>query len=202
MSAAVQTRLDLAALEGGVACFGTRSPTHAVAVLDVVGAEVGLASADDATQEELLAGRAQLLNAQTSPFQVLVSAEPIDLEDHLRRVQARAALLPERLRAIALDYLGFVPSLAHQRTLLEQRLALLQRQLLTQEAQLRRKLAPFLDAGFCDGAMPEELADTAQQRLFIGVRTMAGPRTATVGPAHARMVAEADEPPCGTTPGC
>ncbi len=45
--------------------------------------------------------------------------------------------------------------------------------------------------------MPQELADTAQQRLFIGVRTMAGPRTATGAPAHARMVAEADEPPCG-----
>ncbi len=119
MSAAVQTRLDLAALEGGVACFGTRSPTHAVALLDVVGAEAALATADDATQEELLAGRAQFLNAQTSPFQVLVRAEPIDLEGHVRRVQARAALLPERLRPIALDYLGFVPALAHQRTLLE-----------------------------------------------------------------------------------
>src|SRR5712691_3625312 len=119
MSAAVQTRLDLAALEGGVACFGTRSPTHAVALLDVVGAEAALATADDATQEELLAGRAQFLNAQTSPFQVLVRAEPIDLEGHVRRVQARAALLPERLRPIALDYLGFMPALAHQRTLLE-----------------------------------------------------------------------------------
>src|SRR5712691_3132167 len=119
MSAAVQTRLDLAALEGGVACFGTRSPTHAVALLDVVGAEAALATADDATQEELLAGRAQFLNAQTSPFQVLVRAEPIDLEGHLRRVQARVELLPERLRPIALDYLGFMPALAHQRTLLE-----------------------------------------------------------------------------------
>ncbi|MDQ6673255.1 MAG: hypothetical protein M3069_21365, partial [Chloroflexota bacterium] len=119
MSAAVQARLDLAALEGGVACFGTGSPTHAVALLDVVGAEGALASADDATQEELLAGRAQFLNAQTTPFQVLVRAEPIDLEGHLRRVQARVELLPEALRAIALDYLGYVPALAHQRTLLE-----------------------------------------------------------------------------------
>ena len=56
---AAQARLDLAALEGGIACFGTRSPTHAVTLLDVVGAEAALASADDATQEELLAGRAQ-----------------------------------------------------------------------------------------------------------------------------------------------
>ena len=28
-------------------------------------------------------------------------------------------MLPEALRAIALDYLGFLPALAHQRTLLE-----------------------------------------------------------------------------------
>ncbi len=115
----MQERLDLAALDGGVACFGTHSPTHAVALLDVVGAETALASADDATQEELLAGRAQFLNAQTTPFQILVRAEPIDLEGHLRRVRARVESLPEALRAIALDYLGFLPTLAHQRTLLE-----------------------------------------------------------------------------------
>src|SRR6266550_2488336 len=118
-AAAVQARLGLAALEGGVACFGSRSPTHAISLLDLVGAEAELATADDATQEELLAGRAQFLNAQTSPFQVLVRAEPVDLEGHLRRVQARAELLPEALRAIALDYLGFLQTLAHQRTLLE-----------------------------------------------------------------------------------
>jgi hypothetical protein len=119
MTAAVQARLDISALEGGVACFGTRSPAHAVAVLDVVGAEAALASADDATQEELLAGRAQFLNAQTGAFQVLVRAEPIDFQAHLRRVHARLPDLPDALRAIALDYLGFVPALAHQRTLLE-----------------------------------------------------------------------------------
>jgi hypothetical protein len=119
VTAAVQTHLDLAALEGGVACFGSRSPTHAVALLDVVGAEAALASADDATQEELLAGRAQFLNAQTAPFQVVVRAEPIDLEGHLRRVQVRLASMSEPLRAIALDYLGFLPALAQQRTLLD-----------------------------------------------------------------------------------
>jgi hypothetical protein len=116
---AAQTRLDLVALEGGVACFGTRSPTHAVALLDVDAAEAALASADDATQEELLAGRAQFLNAQTTPFQVLLRAEPVDLEGHLRRVHSRAESLPEALGAIALDYVGFLQALAHQRTLLE-----------------------------------------------------------------------------------
>ena len=73
MSASVQTRIDLAALEGGVACFGTRAPTHAVALLDVVGAEAAIATADDATQEELLAGRAQFLNAQTIPDDIKAS---------------------------------------------------------------------------------------------------------------------------------
>ena len=118
-SSPVQARLDLLALEGGIARFGTTEPAHAVAVLDVLGAEASLASADDATQEELLAGRAQFLNAQTTPFQVLVRAEPVDLEGHLRRVQARAEVLPESLAAVARDYVGFVQSLARQRTLLE-----------------------------------------------------------------------------------
>ena len=71
MTTALQGRLDLLAIEGGVASFGTHPPAHAVALLDVVGAEVALASADDARQEELLAGRAQFLNAQIAPFQVL-----------------------------------------------------------------------------------------------------------------------------------
>ncbi len=119
MTAALQGRLDLLAIEDGVASFGSRAPAHAVAVLDIVGAEAALATADDATQEELLAGRAQFLNAQITPFQVLVRAEPVDLEGHLRRVQARAAGLPDALRAIALDYVSFLQTLGQQRTLLE-----------------------------------------------------------------------------------
>jgi conjugal transfer ATP-binding protein TraC len=119
MTAVMQARLDLVAIEGGIACFGSNSGSHAVATLDVVGAEAALASADDATQEKLLAGRAQFLNAQTTPFQVLVRAEPVDLDSHLRRVRARAETLPELLRAIADDYIGFFQGLAQQRTLLE-----------------------------------------------------------------------------------
>ena len=119
MTAALQGRLDLLAIEDGVATFGSRAPAHAVAVLDIVGVEAALATADDATQEELLAGRAQFLNAQIAPFQVLVRAEPVDLDGHLRRVQARAARLPDALRAIALDYVSFLQMLGQQRTLLE-----------------------------------------------------------------------------------
>ena len=61
----VQARIDLVAIEGGVARFGTHKSSHAVAVLDLFAAENSLANADEATQEEVLAGRAQFLNAQT-----------------------------------------------------------------------------------------------------------------------------------------
>src|SRR5262249_17217460 len=107
----VQARLDLLGIEAGRACFGQTLYTHALAVLDVVGADAALASVDDAAQEEILAGRAQFLNAQTAPFQIVVRAEPVDLEVHLRRVQARVAVLPPALQAIATDYLRFLPSL-------------------------------------------------------------------------------------------
>src|SRR4051794_41899093 len=105
----MQARLDLVALEAGVACFGARAPTHAVALLDVVGAEAALASADDATQEELLAGRAQFLNAQTGPFQVLVQAEPVDLDGHLRRGPARGGGPPRGPPPLAPGYVRFCP---------------------------------------------------------------------------------------------
>src|SRR5437868_7393763 len=119
MSASVQDRIDLVALEAGLARFGSRQPGHSVAILDVVGADTSLATADDATQEEVLAGRAQFLNAQTAPFQVLVRAEPVDLDGHVRRVRARAESLAEPLASVARDYAAFVQLLAHQRTLLE-----------------------------------------------------------------------------------
>src|SRR5260370_222717 len=97
----------------------TRAHRTSVPVLDIGGAEPGPPTADDPTQEELPAGRAQFLTAQITPFQVLVRAEPVDLDGHLRRVQARAAGLPDALRAIALDYVSFLPTLGQQRTLLE-----------------------------------------------------------------------------------
>jgi hypothetical protein len=50
------------------------------------------------------------------------------------------------------------------------------------------------------GAESEErIGNTALQRLFIGVRAVAGTRAATAGPAHARMVAEADGLPYSIT---
>jgi hypothetical protein len=119
VNAAIQDSFDLIALESGIARFGAAERTHAVTVLDVVGTDGSLASADDATQEELLAGRAQFLNAQTGPFQILVRAEPVDLEGHLRRVRSRADALAGPLASIAREYVAFVQTLAEQRTLLE-----------------------------------------------------------------------------------
>src|SRR3954451_13988181 len=119
MSATTQDRIELVALEAGVARFGSREPAHCVTVLDLTGAEAALATADDASQEEILAGRAQFLNAQTAPFQVLVRAEPVDLASHVRRARDRAETLAEPLASVARDYATFIEMLAQQRTLLE-----------------------------------------------------------------------------------
>src|ERR671939_2016604 len=119
--ASVQVRLDLDSVAHDVARFGAGARAHRLAVLDVTGADQSLASADDAEQEELLAGRAQFLNAQLTDFQVLVRAEPVDLSGHLERVRRQALGLPEALQQLAQDYVAFVRMLAHQRTLLQRR---------------------------------------------------------------------------------
>jgi hypothetical protein len=119
MTASTQDPLELVALEAGIARFSSRPPGHFVSVLDVTGAEASLATADEATQEELLAGRAQFLNAQTAPFQILVRAEPVDLDGHVRRVRARADQLREPLASVGREYASFVETLAQQHTLLE-----------------------------------------------------------------------------------
>src|SRR6516165_4349566 len=54
-----------------------------------------------------------------APFQVVVRAEQVDLEGHLRRVRDRAALLPEPLASVARDYAAFVQGLGHHRILLD-----------------------------------------------------------------------------------
>ena len=119
MSATIQDRLEIESIEDGIGLFGTSDFARSVAILDVVGADASLATADDATQEEILAGRAQFLNAQMAPFQVVVRAEQVDLEGHLRRVRDRAELLPEPLASVARDYAAFVQGLGHRRTLLD-----------------------------------------------------------------------------------
>ncbi len=146
MTAAVQARFDLVALADGIARFGSGEPAHAVAVLDVTGVDAALATAADATQEEVLAGRAQFLNAQTAPFQILVRAEPVDLAAHLRRVRARADELPEPLASVAREYVAFVQALAQQRTLLERHCyVVLPHQTERPVASLGRQLRHLLD---------------------------------------------------------
>jgi len=119
MNGAVQDCVDISSIEAGVARFGRGRYGHGVAILDIFAADASLATADETTQEEVLAGRAQFLNAQTAPFQVLVRAEPVDLDGHTRRVQGRVAHLPEPLANVARDYVAFLAALAQQRTLLE-----------------------------------------------------------------------------------
>ena len=164
MNASVQARLELLALEGGIARFGAAQPGHAVSLLDVVGSDASMSTADDATQEELLAGRAQFLNAQTTAFQVLVRTEPVDLEGHLRRVQARAELLAEPLASVARDYVTFVQTLAFQRTLLERHCyVVLPDQTERPVVSLSRRLRGMFNHRprsdeTCDDAIPAELA--------------------------------------------
>jgi hypothetical protein len=118
-AAPVQECVDVAGIEAGVARFGRGWQSHSVAVMDIFAADASLATADEATQEEILAGRAQFLNAQTAPFQVLVRAEPVDVEGHMRRIHGRESDLPEPLADVARDYVSFLATLAQQRTLLE-----------------------------------------------------------------------------------
>jgi conjugal transfer ATP-binding protein TraC len=119
--ASIQARIDLEQIDASVARFGLGQKAHFVSVLEVTGADASVASTDDATQEALMAGRAQFLNAQVEPFQVLVRAEPVDLVGHLDRISSRIDVLPSALAAIARDYVAFVQGLARQRTLLERR---------------------------------------------------------------------------------
>jgi conjugal transfer ATP-binding protein TraC len=120
-TASIQARIELESIHNGVARFGSGSRAHRVAVLDVTGADSPLGSADDATQEAILAGRAQFLNAQLEPFQLLVRSEPARLDDHLDRIRERAQYLVPALAMLARDHATFVGGLTRQRTLLERR---------------------------------------------------------------------------------
>ncbi len=106
--ASIQARIELESIEDGVARFGSGARARHVAVLNVTGADSPLASADDATQEAVLAGRAQFLNAQLEPFQLVVRSEPARLDDHLERIRERAQRLPPALAMLARDHATFV----------------------------------------------------------------------------------------------
>src|ERR671932_2477076 len=101
--ASVQTRIDLEAIDHEVARFGSGRQAHYLTALDVTGADPPLGSADDATQEAILAGRAQFLNAQLEPFQLLVRSEPARLDDHLEGIRERARQLATALVMLARD---------------------------------------------------------------------------------------------------
>src|SRR5258708_92747 len=120
-SASVQARLDLTAIQGGVACFGSGDQAEYCAVVEVTGSQQSLAKVEDAKQEEILAAYAQFLNSLTFPFQLVVQVHPVDLAWYVMRVEERARSLPPALVAIARDHAAFVQGLTRQRTLLERR---------------------------------------------------------------------------------
>jgi hypothetical protein len=121
-AASVQARLDLTAIQGGVACFGSGDQAEYCAVVEVTGSQQSLAKVDDAKQEELLAAYSQFLNSLTFPFQMVVQVHPVDLGWYVTRVEERARSLPAALVAIARDHAAFVQGLTRQRTLLERRI--------------------------------------------------------------------------------
>ena len=63
----IQVRLDLTAIRGSVASFGTGDRSEYCAVMEVFGSQQSLAKLDDAKQEAVLAGYAQFLNSLTFP---------------------------------------------------------------------------------------------------------------------------------------
>src|SRR5215471_16119029 len=121
-SSSVQARLDLAAIENGVARFGSAGQAEYCAVMEVAGSQESLAKVDDAKQEELLAAYAQFLNSLTFPFQLVVQVHPVDLSWYVARVEERAQALSSGLVAIARDHAAYVQGLTRQRTLLERRI--------------------------------------------------------------------------------
>jgi hypothetical protein len=121
-AASVQARLDLTAIQGSVACFGSGEQAEYCAVVEVTGSQQSLAKVDDAKQEELLAAYSQFLNSLTFPFQLVVQVHPVDLGWYVTRVEERARALSAALVAIARDHAAFVQGLTRQRTLLERRI--------------------------------------------------------------------------------
>ena len=121
-AASVQARLDLTAIQGSVACFGSGDQAEYCAVIEVTGSQQSLAKVDDAKQEELLAAYSQFLNSLTFPFQLVVQVHPVDLGWYVTRVEERARSLSAALVAIARDHAAFVQGLTRQRTLLERRI--------------------------------------------------------------------------------
>src|SRR5438128_1553030 len=87
--ASVQARLDLIAIQGSVACFGSGEQAEYCAVVEVTGSQQSLAKVDDAKQEELLAAYSQFLNSLTFPLQLVVQVHPVDLGWYVTRVEER-----------------------------------------------------------------------------------------------------------------
>src|SRR5258708_12113525 len=111
-SASIQVRLDLTAIRGGMAYFGSGYRTEYCAVMEVFGSQQSLAKLDDAKQEAVLAGYAQFLNSLTFSFQLLVRVEPVDLSWYVARIEERPPPLSPHLIAIPPHHAPFLHNLA------------------------------------------------------------------------------------------
>lgn len=77
---------------------------------------VNLALRTPAEQAALIDGWGRWLNSLSSPVQIVVSAQPVDLASHSRALAAAADTQPHpRLRAACADHAGFLADLAERR---------------------------------------------------------------------------------------
>jgi hypothetical protein len=203
-NSSVQVRLDLAAIENGVACFGSGDRIEFCAALEIAGSQESLATVDDAKQEELLAAYGQFLNSLTFPFQLLVQVYPVDLSWYVSRVEDRARALPAALVAIARDHAAFVQGLVRQRTLLERHIYVVvswsrpaepgNTPIVLSHIRLRRKRHADVDERIRFDAVSRQLKDrcdsVARQLSRAGIRAT---RLDDLGLAHLYHVSWAPE---------
>ena len=178
----VQARVDLSALGNGVACFGTVSGAMPSPSWTWSAPRWRSPTLTTRSRKSCSRGAPNSSNAQTGPFQLLVRAEPVDLEAHLRRVAVRAQPLPQALRSAASDYTTSVRTLCQQRTLLE-------RHCYVVLPDQRLELRPFRLRGVCavystgarahdapnepDGGVPMPVARRLQARADLVSRQLA-----------------------------
>jgi hypothetical protein len=169
-TSSVQVRLDLMAIQDGVACFGSGDQAEYCAVMEVAGSQESLAKVDDAKQEEVLAAYAQFLNSLTFAFQLVVQVHPVDLAWYVTRVEERARVLSPALVAIARDHAAFVQGLTRQRTLLERHIYVVVPWASAAEESNTAKAAPLLRLlgrrRRTDAAVDNQVRAEAIQRLL------------------------------------
>jgi len=141
---------------------------------------VNLALRTNAEQQALLGGFGRFLNALTGPTQIVVRAQPMDLEPYLYRMRERAPGLPHpALEESALAHAAFVEDLAADRDLL-----------------VRQVLLVLKESGRPNGRADQRLMEAARAlgTAGVGVTGLSGPRAREV-------IASAADPDYASTAG-